>query len=223
LVLKSLGLAFRRAQSLNSRIFMDKFVPNRTIDLCALVNIDDGKDLAFVKIQEADKKTVRQIGEEVSKRVQKLKEHKDDDFNKSKPILKLLPVFLLRPLIELTGYLSTAMNLSIPPLGVRPAPFGAAMVTSVGMMGIEQGFAPFTPFARVPFILMIGAMEKKPVVVDDKIVIQNQICVTATIDHRFIDGAEIANLVKEMRKWFEQPNLIDEAGNTESKSESQKQ
>jgi len=49
-------------------------------------------------------------------------------------------------------------------------------------------------------------------VVDDKIVIQNQICVTATIDHRFIDGADIAYVGKELRRCLENPSELDAAG-----------
>ena len=35
-----------------------------------------------------------------------------------------------------------------PGLGLEAFPFGSAVITSVGMMGLDEGFAPPTPFAR---------------------------------------------------------------------------
>ena len=53
--------------------------------------------------------------------------------------------------------------------GVKPFPFGSCLVTSVGMMGLDVAFAPFTPFARVPILVMVGAIREKPVVVDGEV------------------------------------------------------
>lgn len=41
---------------------------------------------------------------------------------------------------------------------------------------------------------VIYSAKKVPAVVDDKIVVQNQMKVTGTVDHRVIDGAEVALL-----------------------------
>jgi hypothetical protein len=48
--------------------------------------------------------------------------------------------------------------------------FGSAMVTSVGMMGLDNAFAPFPPFAHVPILVLISAILPTPVVEDDQVV-----------------------------------------------------
>jgi len=207
-ILKALGVAFREAPTLNCRIVCDKFVPNQTIDLSCLVALDDGKDLASAKIVKADEKTFSQITEELNKKAEKLRKHQDKDFEATTSTLKILPVFLIKIIVEVAGWLSGSLGMNIPALGVRPFPFGTAMVTSVGMLGVEQAFVPFTPFARVSLLLMIGQIVKKPVVVDDKIVIRRQITLTATIDHRFVDGTEAAKLAKRLKFLVENPTEL---------------
>jgi len=51
--------------------------------------------------------------------------------------------------------------------------------------------------------------KKKATVVDDKIVIQHQICLTATIDHRYVDGAQMAKMAKRLKAILEDPQLLD--------------
>jgi len=208
-VLKAVALAFRNTPSLNSLLIDDTFVPKKTIDVCCLVAVDEGKDLAFVNIKEADNKSLKQIGEEIQTKSNTLREHKDEEFNKSKPLMKTLPVFVLRFIVHFFGYLTNALDISVPALGLRGSSFGTVMITNVGMMGVEQAFAPHTPFARVPITLLLGSIEKRPVVVDDKIVIQNQMTLNATIDHRYVDGTEIAKLSKAMRYHLENPDTLD--------------
>jgi len=218
-LLKALGLAFVHAPNLNCYLVHDTFVPKKTVDICCLVAVDDGKDLAFVKIPETDKKSLKQISDEIQKKSTKLREHKDEEFNKSKPLMKILPVFALRFIANFFGYLTNALGVSVPALGLRAATFGTCVVTNVGMMGIEQAYAPHTPFSHVPVTLLVGSIEKKPVVINDQIVIQNQLTLNSTIDHRFVDGTEIAKLSKFLRYHLENPETLDNPNSSEAKNE----
>ena len=94
-------------------------------------------------------------------------------------------------------------------LGLNKFPFGACMITSVGMFGLDEAHAPHTPFARVPMLALIGAVRKQPVVVEDEVVIRPMITLTATIDHRYIDGSQGANIANTIRAAFERPWILD--------------
>jgi pyruvate dehydrogenase E2 component (dihydrolipoamide acetyltransferase) len=48
-----------------------------------------------------------------------------------------------------------------------------------------------------------------PAVVDGAIVAQKQLTLTATIDHRFMDGAQGATLAKTVRRLMGNPWLMD--------------
>ncbi len=94
-------------------------------------------------------------------------------------------------------------------LGLEAFPFGSCMVTSVGMFGLDEAFAPHTPFARVPIIVLLGAIRKEPIVENEEVVVRSRMTITATIDHRYIDGSQGANLAKVVRNMFEEPWLLD--------------
>ena len=65
------------------------------------------------------------------------------------------------------------------------------------------------PFARVPIWVVVGAVDKKAVVVDDEVVIRPMLPVMATVDHRFLDGAQAAVIAREMRAAFAEPWKLD--------------
>lgn len=219
-VLKALSLALRVAPGLNSRIAFGQFVPRESIDIACLVALDDGKDLANAKVAHADKKSLADIANEVKSKAEKLRAHKDADFESSKPLLAMLPVPIIEIMLSVVGFLSGSLGLKIPALGVRPFPFGSAMVTSVGMLGLEQAMVPFTPFCRVPLLLMVGEVTKRAVVDEDgQIVARRMLTCTATMDHRFADGSEAAKLSKRFKYVLEHPELLDQVDQEETVSE----
>jgi len=209
-VLKAFAVAFREAPTLNCAIVDDKFVEHKSIDISCLVALDDGKDLASAKIVRADEKSLDEIHNDIRAKAEKLRAHKDADFEASKPLLKLLPVTVIRVIVTTVGYLAGQLGLNIPALGVRPFPFGSAMVTSLGMLGVDQGFIPFTPFAKVPMLLMVGAIKKAAIVnAEGQVAVQSQLILTATLDHRYVDGTEAARLAKRLSYLVEHPEEID--------------
>lgn len=54
-------LLAEKASSLNGKIVFDKFVPFDTVRVNLLVDIAEGKDLASVSIENANKKSLKQI------------------------------------------------------------------------------------------------------------------------------------------------------------------
>ena len=212
LVIKAVGEALKAVPDLNGRILFGRFVPFDTVDVACLVSLEDGKDLAKVKICDVDQKSVADIAAELRQRATRLAAGKDDDFEKSKGVLRALPTWLLRPMIRWVGWLSSALGASIPALGVERFPFGSCIITSVGMLGVDEGYAPPTPFARTPVLVLIGAMRDQPAVVDGELAIRPQMVITATIDHRFIDGFQGGTLVRVMRSVMADPGKFDSRG-----------
>lgn len=73
------------------------------------------------------------------------------------------------------------------------------------MLGIDEGLVPPTPFAHAPVYVCVGAVRDTPWVVDGQIVIRPVVTITATLDHRFIDGFQGGTLAKLMRELFADP------------------
>lgn len=204
------GEALKRAPSLNGRIRFGRYIPHETVDVTFLVVLEGGSNLAKAKIDNTDQKSVEEIAGELKALAEKLRKGKDDDFNKSNNLLKMLPTWLIRPMVWFTGFLTSSLGIGAKPLGLEAYPFGSCIITSVGMLGIDEGWAPPTPFARVPLYVLIGALRDQPAVVDGELVIQPQVTLCATLDHRFVDGFQAATLANTVREFFANPWKLDE-------------
>ena len=80
---------------------------------------------------------------------------------------------------------------------------GTASISNMGMMGIKQFTAVINPPQGM--IMAIGAGEKRPYVVDDALAIATVMSATGSFDHRAIDGADGALLMKTFKDLVENP------------------
>ena len=91
---------------------------------------------------------------------------------------------------------------------VSPRDLGGSTftITSLGTLG---GIVA-TPIVNYPevAILAIHKIAKRPVVVDDKIVIRDMMNLSLSVDHRLVDGYDAATFVAEMKASLETPGLI---------------
>jgi pyruvate dehydrogenase E2 component (dihydrolipoamide acetyltransferase) len=68
-----------------------------------------------------------------------------------------------------------------------------------------MGFAPLSWMYRVPLLVLVGTMTDKPVAVDGRVEVRPVLPITATIDHRFVDGWHIGRAMKTFRAYLESP------------------
>lgn len=83
---------------------------------------------------------------------------------------------------------------------------GSTAVSNLGMFGIRNFSAVINPPHGT--ILAVGAGERRPVVRGDAIVIEHQMSVTLSTDHRCVDGALGAELLSAFRMYIEDPGLM---------------
>lgn len=206
---RAIAEAISKTPAVNGYIRWGKFIPHQSVDVSFLIALEGGSNLANTKISDAHTKTLLQVANELREAAEKSRSGKDESFNKSQDSLRWMPSWLIRPIVWLTGWLTSSLGVSVPALGLEAFPFGVCMITSVGMLGLDEAYAPHTPFARVPIIALIGASQKQPVVIDDQIEIRALLTLTATIDHRYIDGSQAANLAQTIRQAFKEPWILD--------------
>jgi len=83
------------------------------------------------------------------------------------------------------------------------------MITSIGMFGIPQGFAPLARFYGMPLLVLVGEIQDKPMAVDGQVVIRPVMSLTATIDHRYADGWHISQLIKPFKAYLGNPAAFE--------------
>ncbi|WP_339045679.1 pyruvate dehydrogenase complex dihydrolipoamide acetyltransferase [Candidatus Mesenet endosymbiont of Agriotes lineatus] len=88
---------------------------------------------------------------------------------------------------------------------LKPEEFqgGGFTISNLGMFGIKQFSAIINPPQSC--IMSVGASEKRPVVVDNKIEIANIVSITLSVDHRTVDGALAARFLSIFKSYIEAP------------------
>ena len=170
---------------------------------------EDGRNLAKVKNEGLDQVSCTDICETLRAGAQRLHRGEDEQFKKSQGPLKFMPSWLIRPVVWFTGWLTGSLGVGASPLGLEAFPFGSAIITSVGMLGVDEGFVPPTPFARVPLYVLIGTISDQPAAVDGELVIQPRLTLTATLDHRFVDGFQAGAMTRGIKHLLTHPWELD--------------
>jgi pyruvate/2-oxoglutarate dehydrogenase complex dihydrolipoamide acyltransferase (E2) component len=166
-------------------------------------------DLSGAVVRRADEKPVHEIARELAQLALAVREQRDGQMAKTRNLLFTLPSPIMRNALKLIGWLSYRLNLGLP--ATPPDPFGGAMVTAVGMLGITLAYVPLLTFSRCPFLVVVGAIEDRAVVRDGQVVARPMCTITATLDHRVIDGFQAGLLARDMKQLLEDPRLLDTA------------
>ena len=117
------------------------------------------------------------------------------------PVLKFTDEMDLRQIGEtVKNYALRARDKKLNPAEMEGSTF---TVSNLGMFGIQE----FTSIINQPnsAILSVGAIEKKPVVKEDVIVVGNTMKLTLACDHRTVDGATGAQFLQSLRLYIENP------------------
>lgn len=80
---------------------------------------------------------------------------------------------------------------------------GTASLSNMGMYGIKQFEAVINPPQGM--IMAIGAGEKRPYIIDDALGVATVMSATGSFDHRAIDGADGAEMMKVFKELVEAP------------------
>lgn len=202
---KAVAVAIAGYPKVNGVIRFGRIYQRKTVDIFFQVAPDDSGDtLSGIVIRDCNNKTLEEIHEEIKQRVTRIRGGQDD-FSAFGDFMRYLPGFVVGWLQSLASFISYQLNLWSPLLGLPKDAFGSAMVTSVGMLGIQRGFAPLLPYVECPMIITIGKLEDKAVVKNGTLQIAEVLPVCATMDHRLVDGVGASKLMKAIQEYFENP------------------
>ena len=202
---RAVAQALREVPSLNVRLSRGRAIQRESIDVFFITAIKGGRDLSGVKVRHVDAKSAREVARELAERSERLRAGSDRDLARAKQVFERLPGPLARAALRLSAWATGDLALDIPALGLRASPFGSAMVSSVGMLGIPMGFAPIAWMYRVPLLILVGEISERPLVVSGQVQARPVLPLSATIDHRYVDGAEIGRALAALRRYLAAP------------------
>ena len=199
-----IALALSKYPNLNGFIANGKIQLRDNVDIFFQVGIEDAEtELVGICIKNADKKGILEFSQQVLRKTKAVRDSKKHPMRKSQGIFHYLPWRLIPWTIKFMNWLQFDWNLNLSAFGIPKDPLGSIMVTSVGSLGMELVFVPLTHLGRTPAQFATCKIVKKPVVMNDKIVIRSRLNLCCTFDHRFLDGVIAAKFARYIKKLFE--------------------
>lgn len=205
LVGKAIARAFHDNPDLNVRLYKGHFHNRGTIDIFFIVSAEQGAELSGVKVERTDEKAVVDIARELRDRAARIRTGDDVELGKTKKMISSMPRRLLKWSIRFSAWLTSDRDKDFKKYGLPRQAFGSAIISSVGMFGIEHAYAPLANYYRIPFLVLVGKIAQKPVVRDGEIVARPMLSLSATIDHRYVDGFHAARLASTVIAYLENP------------------
>jgi pyruvate dehydrogenase E2 component (dihydrolipoamide acetyltransferase) len=207
LIIRAVAMTLEAHPEVNVKVRWGRLLKRKHIDIFVQVALPNG-DLSGTTLRDADRMDLDTIARELIAAAAKIRKGDDPAYQKSRDFFRTLPPFLVRPFLSLSSFLVNSLHLDLSSQGMPADLFGSAMVTSVGMVGVDKGFAPFTPIARCPMIITVNHIREMPWGVDGEICIRPILPLTATLDHRVIDGFHAGRLATTMRDLLAHPEKL---------------
>lgn len=209
LVGRACAYAIAQNPEVNVRLRPGRSVPRGSVDVFFIVAADEGRELTGVKVTDSDKKSAAELSAELRARTGRVQAGDDDGLGMAKPILDRLPVPLLRVVLRLAAWLTSDRDVDLRRFGMTRQAFGSAMVSSLGMFGIERAWAPLSPYYRVPLLVLVGEVTPKPVAVGNAVQVRSRVCLGVTMDHRYLDGHHAGRLASCVRAYCADPESFE--------------
>jgi pyruvate/2-oxoglutarate dehydrogenase complex dihydrolipoamide acyltransferase (E2) component len=207
LVGKAVAMAFAAHPESNALVSLGRVRRRSSVDVFFSVAIGDGKNLSGAKIVSADQCSVVDIANKLNKGVARIRGKGDTKLQRSQQMLRSVPSLLLKPLMRATASAMFDWDLDLGWAGVPYDPFGTVIITNVGVLGIEQGFAPLMPQGRTSALFTVGKIRDKVMAVDGKPAVRPVITLGATFDHRVVDGYHLGRISEMLHEVLGDPAL----------------
>ena len=209
LVARGVALAIHEFPQLNGIVSRGRILLRDTVDIFLQVATEGGKDLSGVKISRCDEKTAVEIAREADERVARLRQRRDKQVERTKSVLDRIPVRLLGPVMRTISHLIYDRDLDLSALGIVKDEFGSAMVSNIGVFGLQVAFAPLVPFSRTPLVVLVGEVQDRVVSEAGRTVVRPMLTLGVTFDHRFMDGYQGGRMAQITRAYLEDPERFE--------------
>ncbi len=194
--------------ALNAYVRRGRVVPRKSVDAMVSVLQRDGS-MGSVKISNVDTMNVEQIADFLNNEIQNARNGNENGSPGAKHMIASLPWPLRNWVFGFYKWLVIKMGFSLPGTGLNPNSFGSFVISNIGSLGLETGYPALMPSSNVAFVLVLGGVKKKPVVVNDEIVPRRIISLSIVIDHRVVDASHGGQLFRYIKQFAKHPEKLD--------------
>jgi len=145
-------------------------------------------------IRAANKKTLREIHQEIRRAQAEQVEALRDSFNPTHWVVAL-------PMVVFRGFWAIFWRVRDRSPQVQKHLYGTVAITAVGMFGKGGGWG--IPVAEHTLTITLGGIAEKPGVVDGHIAIREYLSLTLSMNHTIVDGAPAARFAMRLKELIE--------------------
>jgi pyruvate/2-oxoglutarate dehydrogenase complex dihydrolipoamide acyltransferase (E2) component len=195
---------------LRTYIRRGEVVAHPTIDAMVSVLLPSG-EMGSVLVKKADQLSPAELVAFFQTEIQRSRSGSESKTMQLKDRMAAIPWPFRGWAFGLIRLLLIDWGLSFPRWGLSANNFGSFVVSNIGSLGLDMGFPALFPVANVSFVLIIGGTRRKPWVVDEAIVPRTILQLGAALDHRVVDASHGARLFRILKKYCQQPELIEQS------------
>jgi pyruvate dehydrogenase E2 component (dihydrolipoamide acetyltransferase) len=204
-----IGRAIRQeVPELNTYVKRGKIMQRKQVDATVSVLLPGGQ-MGSVKVENADQLTTAEISENIGNNIANSRKGKENDEMQSKSLLAKLPWPFRNWLFKIYQTITINWGISMPVIGLDSNSFGSYIISNIGTVGLDTGFGSLLPSSNISFVFVLGAINKKPIVVNDEVVIRRVMLLSSTLDHRVVDGSHGGRLFRFIKQLAKNPEILD--------------
>jgi pyruvate/2-oxoglutarate dehydrogenase complex dihydrolipoamide acyltransferase (E2) component len=193
---------------LNVYLKRGKIIPRPQIDAVVSVLLE-GSVMGSVKIPNADQVTIYEALDIMADQIKDARSGIENKTMDMKSKLGAIPWPFRGWVFDIIMFLLHTLGFSSKRLGITPNNFGSFMVSNVGTLGLDLGFPSLMPISNISFVLMLGAVHKRPWVVNDEVVPRKIMWLGSALDHRVCDGSHGGRLFRYLKYIIQNPHLLE--------------
>lgn len=204
------GRAIRHeVPELNTFVRRGRIIRRKDVDATVSVLLPGG-EMGSVLVKNADQLTIKELSDEIAEKIRDSRKGKENDTMQSKNLLSWFPWPLRNWIFSFYRTITIHWGISMPYFGLDSNSFGSYVISNIGTVGLDTGYGSLLPSSNVSIVMILGNVIKKPVVINDSIVIRKILTLSATLDHRLVDGSHGGTLFRTIKQYVKNPGLLEE-------------
>lgn len=193
---------------LNTYVKRGKIIQRKQVDATVSVLLPGGQ-MGSVKVENADQLTTAEISENIGNNIANSRKGNENDEMQSKSFLAKIPWPLRNWFFKIYQTITINWGISMPVIGLDSNSFGSYVISNIGTVGLDTGFGSLLPSSNISFVFVLGSINKKPIVVNDEVVVRRVMLLSSTLDHRVVDGSHGGRLFRYIKQVAKNPEILD--------------
>lgn len=186
-----------------------KIIHRDSVGVFVSVDIPESREMTGFLIEHCDEKGVDEICSIMTEQVEKFRARNESGAVTSKYIFAKIPWLLRRPIFLVFRFILATLGLPLRAIKADPNSFGSVLISNIGTHGLQYGMAAILPVSNLPVVVLMGMVEKKPVVRNDRVVVREMLPLSCTLDHRVCDGSMGGRLARAVQRYLLEPESLE--------------